>query len=251
MQTAGGGVTDMLAGLSIGSVVLGALLLTLIRIPLTMSKHPFARSIADFVESIVAAGIFVFLLIRPFLAQAFYIPTPSMEPTLLGHQEGMLSMDGIYTDTVHDHFFANKLIYRLRDPQHGDIVVFNAPKAADREGGFQHERALIKRVIGTPGDTIYIHDGEVYRNGKALNEPVCGPGAPTPCIAQKVSNPQPGEAIYGVTEPLKLGKDQYFMMGDNRNNSSDSRYWGIVTRNRIVGRADLLFWPLSRAGRIR
>jgi signal peptidase I len=198
------------------------------------------------------AGIVVFLLIRPFCAQAFYIPSESMEPTLNGHDEGLSKTGLTYPDTAHDHLFVNKMIYRLHEPERGDIVVFRAPKAADFEGGFQHENNLIKRVVGIPGDTVYIQDGKLWLNGKVAAESVCNANASNePCIREPISLLTSPEAKFAVNEPLKLGTGEYFVMGDNRNYSADSRFWGVLTRDRIIGKAAVRFWPLSRVGLIR
>ncbi len=248
--------TEVLANMSLGTIGFIALILSLVRFALLnpFSKRPatgMARGIAEFAESILVALVLVFLLIRPFLLQAFFIPSQSMENTLLGHTAGK---DG-YTDTVNDHIFVNKLVFRYSDPQHQDIIVFRAPKEADheskRQGLPQVENVLIKRVIGTPGDTLQVKEVEtteggekrlvkaVFRNGEQLKEPYIKESmdALTP-------NPFAGT-------PLKLGANEYFVMGDNRNNSNDSRFWGVVTRDRVIGKAAFIFMPFNRMGRIR
>lgn len=239
------GATEWLANLSVGYVVLAALVLTVVRLALIRSRAPAARSVAELAESLLVAGVLVFLIIRPFFLQAFYIPSPSMEPTLLGHDAGDdFRTNTHYTDTVHDHIFVNKLIYRLRMPQHGDIIVFRAPKEADFENGQRYENVLIKRLIGLPGDTIEVKPDaggvmRVWRNGKPLHEPY---------LAEEMDSVQPDNARYGVGEPLKLGPGQLFVMGDNRNHSNDSRFWGPLALNRVMGKAMFIFWP---PGRIR
>lgn len=241
------GATEWLANLSVSSIVLAAFVLTAVRLILTPSRTAFARSITELIESLIIAGVLVFLIIRPFFLQAFFIPSESMEPTLMGHTAG-LSQTGVnYTDTVHDHIFVNKLAYRLGDPQRGDIIVFRAEKKADITGGMQAENVLIKRVIGVPGDKIEIKPGpdgvmRVWRNDRVLNEPY---------IKAPMDNPQAPTARYGVLAPLKLGPGEYFVMGDNRNNSNDSRFWGTVPRNRVIGKAALIFWPIMRIRLIR
>ena len=152
-----------------------------------------------------------------------------------------------HEDTVHDHIFVNKLVYRYSNPQHSDIVVFRAPKEADMEskmnGRPQIENVLIKRCIGIPGDTIEVKDGAVYRNGQKL---------PDTYIKEPMDVDQPQQAIFGVDKPgeephpLVLGPTQYFMMGDNRNDSNDSRYWGPLERDRVIGKANLVFFPINR-----
>src|SRR5437016_6064086 len=109
------GATEILANLSIGYIVFAAFILTVVRLALAPSRGAVARSVTELVESLIIAGVLVFMIIRPFFLQAFYIPSESMEPTLMGHQ---------YPDSVHDHIFVNKLIYRLREPKRGEIIVF-------------------------------------------------------------------------------------------------------------------------------
>ena len=259
--TTDAGVPELLANLNVATIVLIATALTFLRLVLLSLKasptagkpaetHPSARPGAEILESLIIAGVLVFLIIRPFFVQAFYIPSESMEPTLLGHDPGHNLVTGIdHADTVHDHIFVNKLVYRLGDPQHGDIVVFKAPKEADGESRNlqqpQKENILIKRCMGIPGDTISIHDGAVYRQSSGekdftkLVEPYLDSKLP-------LENPQRSDAMFGVHEPLVLGPDQYFVMGDNRNDSNDSRFWGTVERKRIIGKASIIFFPFNR-----
>jgi signal peptidase I len=231
------GASELIANLSIGYIVLAALALTLIRLFLVPSRKPALRSFAELTESLILAGILVFLVIRPFLLQAFFIPTESMESTLMGHDKGLSSTSDVYADTVHDHIFVNKLLYRVRDPQRGEIIVFRAPKEADAEGGHKNENILIKRLIGTPGDTVEIRDGKVWLNGKPQDEPY---------IRDPMEKIQRSDVKFGGDEPYKLKPNEYFVMGDNRNHSWDSRFWGPVTRDRIMGKAAFIFWPVGR-----
>lgn len=261
MQPQEVGATEWLANLSVGYIVLAAFVLTAIRLILVPNHAPIARSIAELVESLIIAGVLVFLLIRPFFLQAFYIPSESMEPTLKGHNAGYNpGTNTNYPDTVHDQLFVNKLIYRLRDPQPGEIIVFKAEKKADREHQEQVENVLIKRLIAGPGDTIEVkpdQDGtvHVWRNDKMLNEPVANKddscsGAPH-CVREPMRDVSLNGAEYAVHGPLKLGPREFFVMGDNRNNSNDSRFWGTLPRDRIIGKAMFIFWPLSRIRIIR
>ncbi|MFM7440942.1 MAG: signal peptidase I, partial [Snowella sp.] len=139
------------------------------------------------------------------------IPSSSMEPTLL----------------INDRLIIEKISYHLHDPKRGDIVVFNPTKAL-QERNFKD--AFIKRVIGLPGDTIQVKNGIVYVNGGALSENY---------IAQKP------EYNYG---PVTVPPGQYLVLGDNRNNSYDSHYWGFVPKDKFVGRAFVRFWPFDRLG---
>jgi signal peptidase I len=246
------GATEWLANLSIGYVVLAAFFLTVVRLMLVPNRAPIARSVAELVESLIIAGVLVFLVIRPFFLQAFFIPSESMEPTLLGHDKGYNpATSQNYGDSVHDHIFVDKLSYRLRDPKRDEIIVFKAEKKADKAAEMEHrdpiENVLIKRLIGLPGDKVEVKPGDdnhvhVFINDKPLNEPF---------IKEDMMNPQPTSADYAVREPLRLGPNQLFVMGDNRNNSNDGRFWGTLPRNRVIGRAMLIFWPLSRIRLIR
>jgi signal peptidase I len=225
------GATEWLANLSVGAIVAAAFALTLLRLLLVPFRSAFARSVAEMAESLIIAGVLVFLVIRPFLVQAFYIPSESMEPTLGGHDQGTSRTGENYSDTIHDHIFVNRLGSRLGDPHRGDILVFRREPNAT---------PLIKRLIGLPGDTIEVKsDGDgtvrVFRNGEPLVEPyIKEPMQLTP------------EASYAVHGPVKLSTNELFMMGDNRNHSLDSRFWGPLPRDHVIGRAMLTFWPLNR-----
>ena len=246
------GATEWLANLSIGYVVVAAFALTALRLTLVPSRAPFARSIAELVESLIIAGVLVFLVIRPFFLQAFFIPSESMEPTLQGHEKGRNNQTNQdYPDSVHDHIFVDKLSYRLRDPHRGEIIVFRAEKKADKAAEYERrdpiENVLIKRLIGVAGDKIEVKPDSddkmrVFLNDKPLADTY---------IKEPMNNPQPSPAEFAVNRPLMLEKDQLFVMGDNRNNSNDCRFWGTLPRNRVIGRAMLIFYPLNRIRLIR
>ena len=258
------GASELLANLKLEHIVLIALTLTILRFILLMIRpkqgekpsgsHAWARGIAEMLESFIIAGVLVFLIIRPFFVQAFYIPSESMESTLMGHDAGSNSETGSsHEDTIHDHIFVNKTIFRFSDPQHEDIIVFKAPARADQESlnknEPQKENILIKRLIGVPGDHILCKESivmskgkkvkayAVWRNGKQLDEPY---------IKEPMDANQSPGAIYGVDKEIVLGPNQLFVMGDNRNNSNDSRYWGLLERNRVIGKANLIFFPFNR-----
>jgi signal peptidase I len=167
------------------------------------------RNIIEWV-AIIAAALVVALVIKTFLFQAFYIPSESMEPTL----------------KPHDRVLVNKLSYKLHPIHRGDIVVFKRPPG---EAADPTIKDLIKRVIGLPGETIEERAGEVFINGQQLKEPYLPPGTVT------------------TTLPLQtIAPNQYFVMGDNRSNSKDSRFIGAIPKSLIVGRAFVRVWPLSK-----
>lgn len=243
MQPQEVGVTEYLANLSISTVVVIAAVLTVARLVLLPLKNPLTRALAEFAESFAMAEVLVFLIVRPFFVQAFYIPTESMEPTLCGHKKGMSHSGVVYPDTCHDHLFVNKLAYRLGEPKRGDIIVFRAEKKADPMR--TRENVLIKRLVGLPGDKVQIkpdNDGVIrlFINDVPQHEPY---------IAEPMQERQGAE--YGTYRPLTLGKGQLFVLGDNRNNSNDSRYWGTVPRERVIGKAAFVFWPLHRIRIVR
>lgn len=162
----------------------------------------------EYLKSIVIALLISFFIIT-FVVQAFYIPSGSMIPTL---KPG-------------DRIFANKFIYRFREPKRQEIIVFRWP--------VDPKRRFIKRLIGLPGDKVKIVEGQVYINDKPLEENYTL------------------ERSYTDFPEVKVPKGHYFMLGDNRNNSEDSRFWGFVPRKNIVGKAFVIFWPLNRMGLIR
>ena len=176
--------------------------------PSGRKKRSAARNAVEWIIIIVAA-LLVALVIKTFLFQAFYIPSESMEPTL---KPG-------------DRVLVNKLSYDLHHIHRGDIVVFKRPPA---EAGNPAIKDLIKRVIGLPGETIEQRGGRVYINGQPLKESYLPAGTSTTNLRRQV-----------------VPAGQYFVMGDNRSNSSDSRFIGPIPGSLIVGRAFIRVWPLS------
>lgn len=171
------------------------------------------------VEALKTIGISVVLAlgIRTAIAEARYIPSESMLPTL----------------EVNDRLIVEKMSYHFTDPQRGDIIVFS-PTDKLREDNPSLKDALIKRVIGLPGDTVQVSNGTVYVNNEPLEENYI---------------PQEYAASY-EWGPEEVPEDSYLVLGDNRNNSYDSHFWGYVPKKNIIGRAVLRFWPLPRAGTI-
>jgi signal peptidase I len=133
---------------------------------------------------------------------------------------------------VGDRLVVEKVSYWVRPPQRGEIIVFHPPAELDFRGAF------IKRVIGLPGDRIRIEDGTVYINHTPL---------PEPYLAEKPNYICPGECPGIETEESEfiVPEQAYFVMGDNRNNSQDSHFWGFLPKDNIIGRAILRFWPLN------
>src|SRR4051794_7591397 len=159
---------------------------------------------------LVILALIIALLIKTFLFQAFFIPSESMVPTL----------------KVHDRVLVNKLSYKLHPVHRGDIVVFKAPEGSDP--GIDD---LVKRVIGLPNETVAAHGGHIYIDGQELPETYLPKGTTTSTFSA-----------------VTLKPDHYWVMGDNRNNSKDSRVFGPITKHNIVGRVFFRIWPFSRLG---
>ena len=175
----------------------------------------------EYVEAIGIA-ILLALFIRTFVIQAFKIPSGSMLPTLL-IGDHLLVNKFIYGIRVP---FSGKILVPLKDPKSGDIIVFKFPK--DRSIDY------IKRVVGEPGDKIEVKNKKLYRNGKLAEDPyahytstVVLPGSVSP------------KDNFG---PITVPEGKYFVMGDNRDNSSDSRFWGFVETNDVLGKAMIIYW---------
>jgi signal peptidase I len=164
---------------------------------------------------IIAIALALALFIRAFVAEPRFIPSDSMLPTL----------------EVGDRLVVEKISYRFRLPATGEIIVFEPPQQLQIQG-YDQGQAFIKRVIGTPGQTVQIKDGKVYLNGTPLEE-------------DYIAEPP----AYQM-EPVQVPENQLFVMGDNRNNSNDSHVWGFLPKQNIIGHACFRFWPFSRVGRV-
>jgi signal peptidase I len=180
-----------------------------------------SRSAVEWILVVVGA-VAVALLIKSFVMQAFYIPSESMQPTL----------------GVGDRVLVNKLSYRLHGINRGDVVVFEKPAGA----GHDEIKDLIKRVIGLPGDKVVYLNDQVYINDHLLNEPYLPKGTST--------QPGPGTVTWTAKctrdDPCVIPEGSVWVMGDNRTNSSDSRYIGPIDENLIIGRAFVIVWPPDR-----
>jgi signal peptidase I len=157
--------------------------------------------------AVLAAALLVALVVKVVAVQAFVIPSESMVPAL----------------EVGDRVLVNKSSYRLGEPGRGDLVVFERPDRGGADGA-----DLIKRVVGLPGETIRASAGTVYVDDRPLGEDYL-----------------PGSARTDDFPPLRLGPDEVFVMGDNRQSSRDSRFFGPVPTDSIIGRAFLRVWPVG------
>jgi len=170
-----------------------------------LSKTNLGEEIKDWVVSIIIAIVLAFF-IRYFIVELYMVEGPSMRPTLVNGER----------------LVVNKFIYRLKQPEKGDIVVFRYPRDPSRD--------FIKRVIGVAGDTIEVKDGKVFLNGQLLNESY---------ILERTRGSYPAATI-----PV----GHIFVMGDNRNNSEDSRFRdvGFVSLEMLKGKAVMVFWPFDQ-----
>jgi signal peptidase I len=189
--------------------------------------------VLEFLVILLVSFVLVFGFVRPFVVEAFWIPSASMVPTL---QYG-------------DRVLVNKFIYRFTEPERGDVVVFKSVEGGRLPpeknlieriiGLFQNDapaqparQDLIKRVVGLPGDEISVRKGRLLVNGEPQREPF-------------VNRKLPDRSFYA---PTTVPKDHVFVMGDNRANSQDSRVFGPVPKENIEGEAFLRFWPPDRIG---
>jgi signal peptidase I len=175
------------------------------------------RTVVEYVL-VALCAVAVALLIQAFLIKPYRIPSESMAATLVPR----------------DRVLVNRVVYRLHPPGRGDIVVIDSAAVG---------RVLIKRVIGLPGETISVKGGAVYIDGRRLDEPY---------VQTANGGPEPTEPFRGtgnawaLERPYTVPAGHYFLMGDNRTVSDDSRDWGPAPRREIIGEAFFTYWPLSR-----
>jgi len=189
-------------------------------------KAPSRKTVLEFLDAGLIAFTLVFLIIRPFVVQAFFIPSGSMFPTL--HE--------------HDRILVNRFVYRFTAPKRGDIIVFDAPPYALQSGVAQAD--FVKRLIGLPGDRVQVKAYEgVFINGEKLEE---APGTITPGYDWPTDG-----------KPYVVREGNYLVLGDNRNTSYDSHLWQLRTTGefhpelpsgRLLGKAMVIFWPPLRIG---
>ena len=162
--------------------------------------------LGEFLVILVITFALVFGVVRPFVMEAFYIPSESMVPTF----------------EVGDRVFVNKFIYRFREPKQGEIVVFKSIEGEQED--------LIKRVVGIPGDTIILSNGTLLVNGVPKKEPY-------------INHQLPDPSSFG---PITVPEGRIFVLGDNRANSRDSRFFGPLPVQDVEGEAFVIFWPPGR-----
>ena len=184
--------------------------------------------------TIVAVALGLALGIQAFLVKPFRIPSESMVPTL----------------SVGQRVLVNRVSQRFTDPDRGDVTVFKPPKGADdsvcgarrpatmpcpRPTKQRSDTNFIKRVVGLPGERLKVVNNRVYINGRKQDEPFINKG--TPC-----------EQLCNMPREITIPKDHYFMMGDNRGESADSREWGPVPKKWLIGQAFITYWPPKKVG---
>jgi len=181
-----------------------------------------ARIAIDWILTI-AGAVGIVIAVKFYVVNPYRIPSSSMEPTLHCARPGM-GCEARFSDRV----LADRLIYHFRDPNRGEIVVFNTPQLARLRCGAGG--VFVKRIIGLPGEVWSERDGYVYIDGKRLDEPYI----------------KSERRDHETNPPKRIGKDQYFMMGDNRASSCDSRVWGTVPRHLLIGEVFFTYWPPTR-----
>jgi signal peptidase I len=173
----------------------------------------------------IAGAIAIVLAIKAWIVNPYRIPSSSMEPTLhcARPASGCLAR---FSDRV----LANRFIYHFRNPKRGEIVVFDVPELAEARCGAGG--VFVKRIIGLPGELWEERHGYIYINGKRLDEPYI----------------KADRRDFMNHHPVKIDPGNYFMMGDNRASSCDSRVWGTVPRKNIIGKVFAVYWPPNRIG---
>ncbi len=249
------------------------------RIYISPGVDKVTRFFNELLDAIVYAGVFVFLVIRPFILQTFFIPSGSMLNTL----------------QIRDYIVANKFVYRVSDPKAGDIIVFKPRPEVLAAQGQKGDVDYIKRIIGVPGDVVEIRDNVLYRNGKQVEEPyktftraeldarapggyrftdvpadeaigtydfkvVEYKGKVMPVLSDgfranardmgilsdyAIDNVQEMQLVNSLPA-AKIPAGMYLVSGDNRNGSFDGRFWGFVPRKSIVARSEFIWAPVGR-----
>jgi signal peptidase I len=184
-------------------------------------KNSWIVIVALVVAILIVTPLVIAVILRLFVIQTFFIPSGSMEPTL----------------KIGDRIVVDKFSYHHHAVDPGDIVVFTRPPNENCGGPSAPD--LVKRVVGLPGQTISLSHGYVDINGAPLRE------SWLPSSVQGVTYPGPAGTSYALTKPYVIPADHYFVMGDNRPDSCDSRYWGPIAKTSIVGKVVVRIWPFS------
>ena len=194
---------------------------------LLQSQRPVKPLWREYGEALFVALILA-LVIRTFVVQAFKIPSESMVKTLLvgDHLLASKFSYGIKIPFTHTY------IYKGEDPVKGDIIIFEYPNDPSVD--------YIKRIVGTPGDTIEVRNKQLFRNGEPVKESFI-----------RFTEPDRIQPVRDNFGPVTVPADKYFVMGDNRDNSMDSRFWGLVDRSAIRAKAWRIYWSWGGLGDIR
>lgn len=176
---------------------------------------------------IVLSIVGVLLVLAAITSKLYRIPTSSMEPTL--HCPKGSGNPGCLGDE-HDRVAVSKVLYKVRDPERGDIVAYELSDRGAERCGAPPGSTFVHRIVGLPGESVTIRDGVVFVDGRRLREPYIEAG--------RRGNDRVG--------PEQVGRDEYFLLGDNRTQSCDSRVWGLVPRDNIIGPKIATYWPVER-----
>jgi signal peptidase I len=233
-------------------LVIGVLGLGALRYGFSLGdKTPERKFLVETIDSLLIALVLVFFIVRPFIVQAFWIPTGSMKNTLVEN----------------DRILVNKFVYRFRSPRRGEIVVFRAPNQASPD----QPKDFVKRVIGLPGDVVEVKRGKLYLNGQLQQEQyICDKklmdydmkiiDGKIYYISNFALDPWSGSVLQGANpsphnagwfrraKPEAVRSGQLLVLGDNRNESHDSHVWGFLPTKNLRGKALAVFWPLRRIG---
>lgn len=231
----------------VGLVAL-VVLIRLVVANLTMLRDQRA-AVLEFVDSALIAVLLVFCILRPFVVQAFYIPSGSMLDTL----------------QINDRILVNKFVYFFEEPKDGDVVVFDAPEQALM--GDNQKKDFIKRVVGVPGDRISVHDHRLFRNGVPIDEPyvkgIIDYQWPDSTVQGMILRPGEKPAPVLSNGEIIVPAGYLLVMGDNRNDSNDSHRWSspdadgtwqsapFLPRENVLGKAFCIFFPPGRMRLIR
>lgn len=176
------------------------------------NQQSFGSHVIEFIQTLVIFAV-VAIIVYAFIAQPHKVSGSSMFPNL---HHG-------------DYLITDKLSYRFNPPQRGQIIVFKNPREESQD--------YIKRIIGLPGEKVKVQDGHIYVDGKTLKESYLSP--------EIITNPG---AFLQEGQEIAVEKERYLVVGDNRPASSDSREWGFITKEEIIGKAFLRYWPINSTG---